>query len=288
MTLAERVLSLLPAELRELSESHAALAGAIEQFQAAANAGCDLPVAEDDLLAFVAPRLPLDALPHEALVGLHAADLKLAFACTRDVRGAVERLQALARQAAERAVRRFHPSGALVDDIVQQMMTELVVGESCKIAGYRGTGSLLAWLRVIAFRHAIRETEKFAREQPVGESSIFDRLLPEDDPELRAIQLAARQRFKSAFARAVRGLSCFDRELLREHVLDGANIDSIAARHEVHRASAARWLAKIRESLLQETRHELARELGVVDGDLDGLIQIFDSRLTASLDRLLS
>jgi RNA polymerase sigma-70 factor (ECF subfamily) len=72
------------------------------------------------------------------------------------------------------------------------------------------------------------------------------------------------------------------------HLLDGASIDRIAAVHSVHRATAARWLERIRERLASGTRRLLQERLRVSRDELASLVRLIDSQLDLSLSTLLS
>ena len=43
-----------------------------------------------------------------------------------------------------------------------------------------------------------------------------------------------------------------------QHLLDGLGIDQLASLHKIHRATAARWLTRVREELARRTRALLA------------------------------
>ncbi len=57
--------------------------------------------------------------------------------------------------------------------------------------------------------------------------------------------------------------------------------------HQVHRATAARWLQSIRDALLERTRVELQARLGAGAADVDSVIRLVASRLDVSLERVL-
>ena len=71
--------------------------------------------------------------------------------------------------------------------------------------------------------------------------------------------------------------------MLRYHLIDRLNIDQIAAIHDVHRATAARWLVRIRAQLEERTREELRRALGVSGAELDSIIRLIQSQLDLSI-----
>lgn len=52
----------------------------------------------------------------------------------------------------------------------------------------------------------------------------------------------------------------------------------------MHRATAARWVAAVREQLGERIREELARRLRV---DVDAIVHLVRSRVDVSLERVL-
>src|SRR6185436_8511874 len=94
-----------------------------------------------------------------------------------------------------------------------------------------------------------------APERPTaGDDALFDAVAHGIVPSQSLMKDVYRKSFKQAFEEALAALSIHDRLLLRQHFLDGLSIDRMAALHDVHRATAARWIAKLVEKLLVDTR----------------------------------
>ena len=72
-----------------------------------------------------------------------------------------------------------------------------------------------------------------------------------------------------------------------QHPVQEPAIDQIGGLYHLHRASAARRIAKAREALLVGTRAALARRLGVPAERLGSVLELVASRLEASVERLL-
>jgi RNA polymerase sigma-70 factor, ECF subfamily len=85
----------------------------------------------------------------------------------------------------------------------------------------------------------------------------------------------------------VKGLSDHDRVLLRQHHLDQLTIDELASLHKVHRATAARWIANARASLLSRVRERMIERLSISGGELDSALRLARSQLEVSIHRLL-
>jgi serine/threonine protein kinase len=89
--------------------------------------------------------------------------------------------------------------------------------------------------------------------------------------------------FRAAFAEAMQAVAERDRLLLRQHFLDGLTLEQLAALHRVHRATAARWLARVREEIARETRKRLLEEGRVPQVEHDSLLRLIQSQLDISI-----
>ena len=222
---------------------------------------------------------------------LHAADLYLAAACARGLPAAIERFESLYGADVARTARRFERPGMAADDLIQQFRTKIFAGggDGPRIASYTGQGFLLNWVRVTATRTFIDcgRGRAEAAEIPIG--SELAAVLPEPgaDPELALLKREHLTHFKAAFAEAVAALDFSDRLVLKQHLVEGLTIDQIGGLYHLHRATAARRLAKARETLLATTRAALARRLGLPLERLAGVLDLVSSRLEASVERLL-
>jgi RNA polymerase sigma-70 factor (ECF subfamily) len=92
--------------------------------------------------------------------------------------------------------------------------------------------------------------------------------------------------FQTAFRAALATLTPRDRVLLRMNVLDGLTIDQIGALQGVHRATAARWVDRARETLSRQIRREFMKKLGADPFEAEELLQWMQSRIELSLSVL--
>jgi RNA polymerase sigma-70 factor (ECF subfamily) len=282
MSALARFIAALPAPVDDEPALAAGLAGFLAE---ARRAG--LAVDDGDLAAHVAERLGDEAELPAALEALFPADLALAFACLRGDRAAVARLvqEPLAEVLAE--LRRSRPD--LADDVGQRVLELLLVGgpdRVPKLGQYTGRAALKSWLRVIATRLLVREAGKLDREEADEDRILLERAVDGGAPELAYLKASLRPVFVAAFTAAIAGLSLHDRLLLRQHFVDQLGIDQIGALHGVHRATAARWLARIRDRLLADTERRLQGELG--PGELAEVWPLIASQIDLSVRRLLS
>lgn len=230
-----------------------------------------------------APKDPGGADPARSLAGLAVADLYLACACAgRDAR-AIAALEGSYFREIDYALRRLHADAATLDDVKQRVREHLFVGETPGIVNYSGSGQLRSWIRVIAVRtlHRLRRREY---NEVALENNLIEALpYAGADPELQHIKQHYREAFRAAFAEAMQGLSSTDRVVLRQHFVDGLNIDDLAALHRVHRATAARWLVQARAAIAEQTRKLLIKQAKVPKEDFDSILRLIQSELNLSI-----
>jgi RNA polymerase sigma-70 factor (ECF subfamily) len=242
-----------------------------------------IEVAEDRFLAYVARRIPSQGSPEKILRGLVAGDLYLACACADGDARAIAAMEAHTFAEIDRALLRLRQSPSTIDEVKQRVRQHLFVGARPAIASYAGTGPLRRWVRVVAIRTFHQLREQAQGEVPV-EKDLLE-ALPEtaSDPELLYIKQHYREAFGAAFATAMQSLSAPDRTLLRQHFIEGKSIDDLAVLHKVHRATAARWLAQVREAIAEKTRKLLMKELRVQRADFDSILRLIQSQLDVSI-----
>jgi RNA polymerase sigma-70 factor (ECF subfamily) len=219
-----------------------------------------------------------------AATNLHLVDLCLACACTDGDAIALAAFDRELTSSVERANRKVGGGRVDGEEVLQRLRARLLAGDgrdAPAIAEYSGHGPLLGWLRIIATREilALRRREKF--EAPLDEQRLFALPAPEADPELEFLGRHYRAAFRAAFQRAFAALEPVARDMLRAHYIDGLTFDALAERHEIHRATVARWIARARDTLLATTRNELART--VAGDELDSILELVGSHLEVSL-----
>jgi RNA polymerase sigma-70 factor (ECF subfamily) len=228
--------------------------------------------------------------PEEDLAVLHASDLYLAFLCGRGEPRAIELLVRDQLADTTAIVARQYHSAAIADDVRQKLSADLLVapeGAPRGIERYRGRGSLRAWLRVIGLREALRLADPREGVLKSDDDALFERTLGGTDHVLLREKAVYRALFREGFGRAVASLSYHERLLLKQHFCDELTLDEIARAHQVHRATAARQLAKVRDQLFERTRAHLESALGLDHAEFAQLIDLIASQLDASLGQLL-
>jgi RNA polymerase sigma-70 factor (ECF subfamily) len=214
----------------------------------------------------------------------HAADLYLAFACSRGVEGAHAAFEAALMTQVAGYLRPMNPSPAFVDEVRQLLREKLFVGPEPRIAQYSGRGPIGAWLRVMALRTAVNLQTRGERGGP---SLDPDRVAAGGGPELDYLQERYRPLVKHAFQEGLAALTSEQRNLLRLHLVDGLTLEEIGRLFSVNRSTVFRWLDAARAELLRHTRHCLHKRLGVDASEFDSLVQAVRSRLDLSLASIL-
>jgi RNA polymerase sigma-70 factor (ECF subfamily) len=109
-----------------------------------------------------------------------------------------------------------------------------------------------------------------------------------EDAELARIRQELSAPFARAFGEALASLGARERNVLRLYLLEGVSSEAIGRMYRVHRATVARWIARIHETLLSETKKRLAKEVqGMNTGDLESFMRVLASRLEVSIATVL-
>jgi RNA polymerase sigma-70 factor, ECF subfamily len=202
-----------------------------------------------------------------------AFEVCLAFAVTKGDAVAIAHFQKAYGHEFERSVARFSTLVPMRDDLRQRFWEKLSSGESPALLNYSGMGPLGAWLSAAATRLALNAVTREQREVPT-EQTFFDAVVAtEPDAERAYLKLTSRASLQAAFERAAQSLDAKERNLLKFAFIDHLNVDQIAAFFDVHRATAARWVAAARERLVQRTHAELIASLHVSDEDAASIVR---------------
>jgi RNA polymerase sigma-70 factor (ECF subfamily) len=218
---------------------------------------------------------------------MHLSDLYLACGCANGDPAAVEAFETSCLRPVRAPLARRGFAAAVIDEVQQVTRVRLLVAEEQpRIVAYSGSGSLGAWVRVVALREALAIVDDGKR--AAGDAQLFDSVPdPAEDPELALLQSKYSAQFKDAFQQAIAGLSVRERSLFRLQVIDGLSGEEIGRIYGAHKATVNRWLAKARRALLADTRKILQRALGVEPFEIESILRLVDSQLELSLQRVL-
>jgi RNA polymerase sigma-70 factor (ECF subfamily) len=291
--LARELSKVFVAELQALGRpTHAepALEDVIREVLAAARAAWPgIELAEQAFLRYLAERVPANESCLDTLRRLHVADLFLACACAQGSSIALAEFEAKHMSQIGAFIARTDAKPAFADEVRQLLRDRLFVSSSAKILGYGGTGPLGAWLRVTAVRTAL-ELKRGVRGGHVGIDDTGARAIdaPAPDPELHYMKAQYTPLFESAFQASLSALSAKERNILRQHFLDGMSTDAIAKLHRVHRTTVARWIEQTRQAILDGVHERLRASLGVGNDEIQSIMALVRSRLNVTIGRLLT
>ena len=260
-----------------------------EIIRSARQAWPTVDLATERFIVHLARHLPEGTAIEVALEHMHTDDLYLACACALGDRHAVLAFEQHCMQGLERVLSRYRASSDLVVEVKQRVRERALVSDAGppRIERFSGRGDLRSWVRVMAAREAIDLLRRSRRETSVDDDALMHSLLTSADTELEHAKARYVKEFKQAFSAALRELPARDQTLLRQHVIDGLTIDQLGALYGVHRVTASRWLQRIRRTLLDDTRAELAGQIDATPEQLDSVWRLIDSQLEASVERIL-
>jgi RNA polymerase sigma-70 factor (ECF subfamily) len=244
------------------------------------------PLSADVFGAWLVDRLGSDA----DLSRAPTKDLYLACACAHGDAAALAAFEDGYLREVAIAAAKLRAAPEIADEarqVVRELLFVARPDRPAAIASYAGRGDLRGWVRVVATREVLRLCQRDHREVATDDDALLDALSPATDPELEQLKERYRQAFAAAFSEAIRALPPRERKLLRLSVVDGLGVEAIGKRFDVHHATAARWLIRAREMLLEATRARLAGELGVSEDSVDSVIRLVRSRVEVSIVRLL-
>ncbi len=242
----------------------------------------------DEVAAFVAERIA--SLPESVRLS-RAGDLVLAGACVGGSAAAIQLVRERYLHPVRPSLVKLGVTSGNLTEIEQRVEVALFVateGSQPGIAQYQGRGALGAYVRAVAIKLALKAVSRGDDARTISDDLLA--LAPDFDPSPEALLLRhdARAVVKQAFVDAAARLSPQQRLLLRQHYVDGLNIDVLAELYGAHRATTARWIAGARHALLRGMRSALAELHGLTAAELDSLARVVGSQLELSLGRVLT
>ncbi len=278
---ADALLAQLDAPLR------AALADAdlAALWKAVRQAWPDIGVGAERFVPFLAER----ARRVGSAAALNVSDLFLACSCLERDASALRAFDALLEEVG-RKLRRVSASPATLDEGKQFVRQFLLPGQERPplLSDYDGRGELGGWLRLALGRELLRLRKVSACDARLDTAEKLRVVDGQDDPEAAHFKTHYQREFKESFAAAMQQLDAAERRALRYAIVERLAIDDIARLDGVHRATAARLLARARERLAKETRRVLRDRLRVDPDQLQSILRLVDGEVDVSVERLLA
>jgi RNA polymerase sigma-70 factor (ECF subfamily) len=281
-------LASLTAEARPAYTERAGLEEALRAIVADARAAWpEFDLADEAYLRYLGVRVRTAS----ALETLKLNDLFAACACAKNDPRAMLAVEVRYFPQIALALARMRLNGRKGEDVLQALRRQLFVadeGREPRIREYAGQGDLRAWLQVIATRAALKLIRRDRRDVPLADHALIEVNAANDDPELAYVKRAYRAEFKAAFDAALEALGAREKTLLRLQIVDDLTIDQIGALYQVHRATAARWLGRARETLLEETRARFMRQARISKTECNSIMRALHSQLDVTIRRRLT
>lgn len=240
-----------------------------------------------DFWCHVARKVSRLRLSPDDFFGVFIMDIFLAYAGGRGDQAAIQSIEKSCFPHVEAALARMPGAAGLASDVKQVLRWEFFVPQSvvpAALDAYDGLGPLRSWLATAAVRTATRMMRPRQRELP-NEDVLMNASAGVDmqSEHMRHVDAAA---FKRIVSEATLALLARDRLLLCQHYVDDMTIDQLAALHDIHRATAARWVDKARQALRQQILTLLDRNLAVTGQARDSLVRYMMSDLNLTLSSL--
>jgi RNA polymerase sigma-70 factor (ECF subfamily) len=248
-----------------------------------------IPYPPEIFVADLAARLPADTSLAAHLDTLPAADVYLAYACARALPAAIRAFEEHLIPVIRPALARIGAQPDAIAEVEQRLRERLLVGTADRppAAGtYAGFGALAAWVRVSALREyygLAREGQRWQQLEDDELTAQLDDAAPGVGSELGFLKAQYRPHFRAALTEAMTCLDARERNLLRQHYLDGLQVDQLGALYRVHRVTASRWLAAARNAVLAHTRRLLVARLDIDADEFDSIVRLIRSQLDLSL-----
>jgi RNA polymerase sigma-70 factor, ECF subfamily len=288
--MASAFTSALDVSARPRFDDDVVLADTLAQLRAAATTAFpEIEVTESEYAAELARRLGAAASP-ELLARVRGDHVHVAIACARGDTTAIQRFEREFLDEVDACARRMRARDDQADEVRSYVRRTLFVsepGRNAALSEYSGRGDLRSYLRVIVTRELVRVIDGGKREVGIADESFLDKLSPMTDPELGYLREAYRPDVDAAMRLAVAKLPAESRALLRYSLVDEWSIDRIAKLYGVHRATAARRVAAVRDELGELMRIELSLRLAIPVEEVDSVVRLVQSRVDVSLSRLL-
>jgi RNA polymerase sigma-70 factor, ECF subfamily len=253
--------------------------------ESAARAWPHIALAVPIFVAHLRDRVVATEDPEAALAKVHVNDLFLACACLHGDHGAWRELDRLHLARIPDFVARIDRSPAFADEVRQRLAERLLRaedGSAGKLALYTGRGPLGAWIRVAAVREA-QNAKRGGRHAVDADDVVLES--PDQDPEIQLLKRRYAKEFKDALEEVLQTLSADERNVLKLHYLDGLTIEEVGKAYRVSRATAARWIADARDTIVARTQKTLGTRLGKSGPKMESLLAFVRSQLDMSLRR---
>jgi RNA polymerase sigma-70 factor (ECF subfamily) len=239
----------------------------------------DPPVAE--VVACKAAGAPLD----EAIATLDAAEVFLAAALLGGDQAAPAAFEQRYFSAATSVLERAGATHDEADEVLQTLRARLLVsadGGTPRLVDYCGNGRLPGLLRIAATRALMNMRDKRKPESDLD--ALAEQATADLDPQRAILEQQESDAIAGAIRSTARALPRRSRTLLRLNLVEGLSIDELGRVFGLHRATAARQLARARDELIAGVRQRLVE----LWGEGAAALELVSARLEITLGGALA
>jgi len=241
---------------------------------------------DDDLTAYLLARSTQALPPVE-----HAGDLLLACACTLGHATAISAFHLTFGSVIRRVLARRNAGAADLADATQMIYERLLVGQADRaplLSEYAGKGPLRVWISTSAARTLLTMRRSEGRRRANEGASALGTIASAINPELMYFKRLYKHEIETAVAHSLDSLDVHTRALLQLHLGERLSIDQLGAMYGVNRATAARWLATGRETLIGRVRAEIRNHLKLSESEYDSIVALVRSELDVTVGKHLA
>jgi RNA polymerase sigma-70 factor (ECF subfamily) len=232
----------------------------------------------------------LTSVSPQALERLRIVDLYLACACAQGDAAAIAAFETAHLRDIASVLPRQAKGVSLEGDVTQAVREKLFVrraGAPPHITEYAGRGDLASWVHVVAVRTALNMMRGRKRQAELDGRQVLAASTGARDEEIAYLKQRYRVEFAEAFHAALATLEPRDRNVLRQHYVDGLTMEEIGVVYRVHRITVVRWVERARDTVAKETKRKLAGKLRLGKGELESILRLVRSELDLSLRKHL-
>jgi RNA polymerase sigma-70 factor (ECF subfamily) len=165
------------------------------------------------------------------------------------------------------------------DTLTSAVRRRVDVGILLQTRCYSGRGPLTGWLRVIAIRF-VRQLERKDNRLVRTDDEAASRLaVSEPNPEVALLRQRHGAQLVDALKTASAALTDRDRAPIKMAVIDELSIDELCRVYNVHRATVARWIVRLKQQIFDEAVSPLRRRIDLDTGDVESLCRAESARL---------
>lgn len=250
------------------------------------------------------PQIPLDAAlfvrhltrtcrpgvdPAVHLSDLHGEDLYLACGCVHQRPQAMQAFEEGYLAKVGGSISRGRAPPDFMDELRQVLRVKLLVctGDAPGIATYRGTGSLLNWLRSAARRAEADLFRQRTTTEQWDDERVVDALSATGGPELDFIKRTYGPAFKQALYDALRALDGRLHSVLRLYYVARLNLAGIGAVLGAPRSTVHKWQLKANQEVFEGACRLLEQRCQLGPTEVRELAGLLRTYLEVSLIRAL-